>query len=99
MKVAILGSRGIPNRYGGFEELAEKLAIGLADRGHEVVVYNPSDHPIKGWQHKGVQLVRVFNPEKFLGSFGQFVYDFGASVNTRFSKPDIIPLVVLSTQV
>ena len=24
MKVAILGSRGIPNRYGGFEELAEK---------------------------------------------------------------------------
>jgi glycosyltransferase involved in cell wall biosynthesis len=90
MKVAILGSRGIPNRYGGFEELAEKLAIGLADRGHEVVVYNPSDHPIKGWKHKGVQLVRVFNPEFILGSFGQFVYDLGASIHTLFSRPDII---------
>jgi len=90
MKVAILGSRGIPNRYGGFEELAEKLAVGLADLRHEVVVYIPSDHPIKGWQHAGVQLIRVFNPEKILGSFGQFVYDFGASVHTRSSNPDVI---------
>ncbi len=90
MKVAILGSRGIPNRYGGFEELAEKLAIGLSKRGHHVVVYNPSDHPVTNWQHKGVELVRIFNPEKFLGSFGQFVYDFGATLHTHKSKPDII---------
>jgi glycosyltransferase involved in cell wall biosynthesis len=90
MKVAILGSRGIPNRYGGFEELAEKLAIGLANLGHEVLVYNPSDHPVKGWHHQGVTLVRIFNPENVLGSFGQFIYDFGASLHTRFAKPDVI---------
>jgi glycosyltransferase involved in cell wall biosynthesis len=90
MKIVILGSRGIPNRYGGFEELAEKLAIGLADRGHEVVVYNPSDHPIKGWHYPGVKLVRIVNPESLLGSFGQFVYDLGASIHTRTEKPDII---------
>lgn len=90
MKVAILGSRGIPNRYGGFEELAEKLAIGLADKGHEVIVYNPSDHPVKNWKHDGVTLVRIFNPEGVLGSFGQFIYDFGASLHTRFAKPDVI---------
>ena len=90
MKVAILGSRGIPTRYGGFEELAEKLAIGLADRGHEVVVYNPSDHPVSGWKYPNVKLVRVFNPERFMGSFGQFVYDLGASIHTRWAKPDVI---------
>jgi glycosyltransferase involved in cell wall biosynthesis len=90
MKIAILGSRGIPNRYGGFEELAEKLAVGLADRGHEVVVYNPSDHPVTGWKHPGVELVRILNPENTLGSFGQFIYDLGASIHTRKLKPDII---------
>ncbi len=90
MKVAILGSRGIPNRYGGFEELAEKLAMGLADRGHEVVVYNPSDHPESGWKYPNVKLVHIFNPERFLGSFGQFLYDLGATIHTRIAKPDII---------
>ncbi len=90
MKIAILGSRGIPNRYGGFEELAEKLAIGLANRGHQTTVYIPSDHPVKGWKHPGVKLVRVLNPEKIIGSAGQFIYDLGASLHTRFSKPDII---------
>src|SRR5579864_3248523 len=39
MKIAILGTRGIPNRYGGFEAFAEKLSLCLAERGHEVTVY------------------------------------------------------------
>jgi len=39
MKIAILGTRGIPARYGGFETFAEQLAARLARRGHQVVVY------------------------------------------------------------
>lgn len=39
MKIAILGTRGIPARYGGFETLAEQLAKRLAERGHLVTVY------------------------------------------------------------
>ncbi len=39
MKVAILGTRGVPANYGGFETLAEELGRRLADRGHEVTVY------------------------------------------------------------
>jgi glycosyltransferase involved in cell wall biosynthesis len=39
MKIAILGTRGIPARYGGFETFAEQLANRLARNGHEVVVY------------------------------------------------------------
>jgi glycosyltransferase involved in cell wall biosynthesis len=39
LKIAIVGTRGIPNRYGGFEQFAEKISSTLADRGHEVTVY------------------------------------------------------------
>ena len=39
MKVALIGTRGVPARYGGFETAVEELGAGLADRGHEVVVY------------------------------------------------------------
>ncbi len=39
MKIAILGTRGIPARYGGFETLADQLSRRLAERGHEVRVY------------------------------------------------------------
>jgi len=39
MKIAIVGTRGIPARYGGFETLAEQLSARLAARGHEVTVY------------------------------------------------------------
>lgn len=39
MKVAILGTRGVPASYGGFETFAEELGRRLADRGHEVTVY------------------------------------------------------------
>ena len=39
MKIAIVGTRGIPNRYGGFEQFAEKVSSTLMDRGHQVTVY------------------------------------------------------------
>ena len=47
MKIAILGTRGIPNNYGGFEQCAEYLSIGLVEKGHQVTVYSPDFHPIK----------------------------------------------------
>jgi glycosyltransferase involved in cell wall biosynthesis len=39
MKIAILGTRGIPARYGGFETFAEELSRRLVARGHQVTVY------------------------------------------------------------
>jgi glycosyltransferase involved in cell wall biosynthesis len=39
MRIAILGTRGIPARYGGFETFAEELSRRLVERGHEVRVY------------------------------------------------------------
>ncbi|MBM3784892.1 MAG: glycosyltransferase family 1 protein [Acidobacteria bacterium] len=44
MRIAILGTRGIPARYGGFETFAEELARRLVERGHDVTVYCRERH-------------------------------------------------------
>jgi glycosyltransferase involved in cell wall biosynthesis len=44
MKLAIVGTRGIPANYGGFETFAEELATRLAARGHDVTVYGRSNN-------------------------------------------------------
>ncbi len=42
LRLAILGTRGVPARYGGFETFAEQIASRLARRGHHVTVYRRS---------------------------------------------------------
>ena len=54
MRFAILGTRGIPARYGGFETFAEELSTRLAMRGHQVTVYCRERHPEA--QYRGVRL-------------------------------------------
>lgn len=58
MRIAILGTRGIPANYGGFETFAEELASRLAARGHLVTVYGRSHYVDRGLRtYRGVQLV------------------------------------------
>jgi hypothetical protein len=47
MKIAILGTRGVPNYYGGFEQFAEFFSVYLVEKGHEVYCYNSHDHPFQ----------------------------------------------------
>jgi glycosyltransferase involved in cell wall biosynthesis len=39
MRIAIMGTRGIPAMYGGFETMASELSARLSERGHDVTVY------------------------------------------------------------
>ena len=39
MRIALVGARGIPANYGGFETFSEELAVRLVERGHDVTVY------------------------------------------------------------
>jgi glycosyltransferase involved in cell wall biosynthesis len=39
LRIAILGTRGVPPNYGGFETFAAELSVRLVQRGHEVAVY------------------------------------------------------------
>jgi len=47
MKIAIIGSRGIPARYGGFEVFAEKLSNWFVEKGLDVTVYTIDDHALR----------------------------------------------------
>lgn len=75
MRIAITGTRGIPNLYGGFERFAERLSVGLAERGHEIWVYNPAWHPYAGQYYRGVRILRKGLPEKSIGPGGNYLYD------------------------
>jgi glycosyltransferase involved in cell wall biosynthesis len=58
MKIAILGTRGIPGNYGGFETFAEQLGTRLAVRGHDVTVYGRKHYSTDGAKtYRGVNLV------------------------------------------
>ncbi|MDZ7341193.1 MAG: glycosyltransferase [candidate division KSB1 bacterium] len=58
MRIAIMGIRGIPANYGGFETFAEELSTRLVEKGHQVTVYGRSNI-IKYSEryYKGVELV------------------------------------------
>lgn len=77
MKIAFVSTRGIPNNYGGFEQFAEYISVGLAKRGHDVTVYSPKYHPYQKEEYKGVHIRHIYSPEKWMGgSVGSFFYDF-----------------------
>lgn len=90
MKVGIVGTRGIPNFYGGFEQFAQYLSEGLVERGHEVVVYNSHTHPYQDSSWNGVQIVHCNDPEDKMGTVGQFFYDLNCILDSRKRDFDII---------
>lgn len=60
LKIALLGTRGIPANYGGFETCAEELSTRLAALGHDVSVYCRTPHiDYPGDVYQGVRLVKL----------------------------------------
>src|SRR6185503_16039540 len=60
MKLAILGTRGVPASYGGFETFAQELAPRLVARGHDVSVYCRSQYVDPSRRdYEGVRLVHA----------------------------------------
>ncbi len=59
MKIALLGTRGIPASYSGFETCVEQLGQRLVERGHQVTVYCRSHHiKYADPYYKGIRLIR-----------------------------------------
>ena len=60
MKIAILGTRGIPARYGGFETFAEELSTRLAKNRYNITVYCRNKNTKKKFDYyRGVKLVNL----------------------------------------
>jgi glycosyltransferase involved in cell wall biosynthesis len=90
LKIAILGTRGVPNNYGGFEHIAGYLSRGLVSKGHDVTVYNSSKHPYRDNNWHGVRIIHCFDPEYLIGVPGQFIYDLNCILDTRKRNYDIL---------
>ncbi len=89
MKIAILGTRGIPASYSGFETAVEQLASRLTARGHEVVVYcRPHVVDRRLTEYKGAQLVHLRTVQnKYLDTF---VHTLLSALHAgRVTKPDV----------
>jgi glycosyltransferase involved in cell wall biosynthesis len=59
LSIAMLGTRGVPARYGGFETAVEEVGRRLAARGHTVRVYCRSGNSNVGRTYRGMELVTL----------------------------------------
>ncbi|CAN5461181.1 glycosyltransferase [soil metagenome] len=60
MKIALLGTRGVPASYSGFETCVEQLGQRLVQRGHDVTVYCRAHHITYAEPtYKGMHLVKL----------------------------------------
>lgn len=63
MRLAMIGTRGVPAHYGGFETAVEEVGRRLADRGHEVIVFCRAvagdDATELPKEYRGMQLVHL----------------------------------------
>lgn len=59
MKIALIGTRGIPAAYSGFETAVEHLAEQFSNRGHEVIVYCRPHMTERRENHAGARLVHL----------------------------------------
>lgn len=59
-RIAILGTRGVPGGYGGFETFAEEFGARLVERGHYVTVYcRLGNTPHRPKEHRGMRLIHL----------------------------------------
>ena len=88
MNVALLGTRGIPARYGGFETFAEELSTRLAGRGHRVTVYcRRNNFPYTDRNYRGVRLVVL--PTIAHKYFDTVAHTFLSTLHLLFHPPDV----------
>lgn len=89
MRIGILGTRGIPARYGGFETLAEELSARLSARGHDVTVYTRSRYAEPGlseWRGAKIRVLPTI-PTKHLDTVAHGVL---SGIDAAFERFDAV---------
>lgn len=89
LHIAMMGSRGIPASYSGFETAVEQLSVRLVERGHHVTVYCRSHHvKWKGKTYKGVRLVKL--PTIASKHLDTIVHTFLSMLHGQFRRFDVV---------
>lgn len=85
LKIALIGTRGIPASHGGFETCVEEIGWRLVQKGHKVTVYskkNPKYGDLK--EYKGMDIVYI--PRVSIKGFETLFAAFLAVLHTMFFK-------------
>jgi glycosyltransferase involved in cell wall biosynthesis len=107
MKIAILGTRGVPPSYGGFETFAAELSTRLVARGHDVTIYCREVNSGWGQTPTGVNwrgVHRIVLPaakhkyletvsHAFLSAFHAITQDFDAILVCNAANAFVLPLL------
>ncbi len=89
MRVAIIGSRGYPYVYGGYETFVKELSERLVKAGVEVHVYNQKHlFNVRPIQINGIHLHYI--PTLPYKSLNQIIHCFLSLFHATFSKADIV---------
>ena len=89
LHIAMMGSRGIPASYSGFETCVEQLSVRLVERGHKVTVYCRSHH-VK-WRektYKGVRLIKL--PTIASKHLDTIAHTFLSMLHGEFHRFDVV---------
>jgi glycosyltransferase involved in cell wall biosynthesis len=89
MRIAMIGIKAIPARFGGFETAVDELSRGLVKLGHQVVVYNRtgmSSHA--GASYEGVELVTL--PTVRSKNLSTICHAFLSTLHAMFRKADVV---------
>lgn len=91
MKIAIVGTRGIPNKYGGFEQFAEKVSSTLTNHGHKVTVYcrKPFTSPDDVYDRRVRRVILPSIHQKHLDTWSSGLL---SAIHVAFSENDVVLL-------
>lgn len=89
MKIAKMGIKGLPARFGGWETIVEEISTRLVERGHEVTVYCRGDkvQVQVEWYH-GIKLVKI--PTTWSKHFGTIIHSFLCTLHALRSDVDVV---------
>ena len=88
MKIAMIGHKRIPTRSGGVEVVVEELSVRMAEKGHEVTVYNRYCGEEKLKEYRKVRVIEV--PTFRHSALNAMVYSFLATLRCIFRRYDVV---------
>jgi glycosyltransferase involved in cell wall biosynthesis len=89
MRIAFIGQKGIPTKFGGIERHVEELAVRLAKSGNAVFVYcRPWYTPVTMTNYQGIHLINL--PSVQTKHLDAITHTFLASLHALFADYDVI---------
>jgi len=89
MRISILGTRGIPSGYSGYEGFTEEMGVRLVEMGHKVTVYAHSNmFKDKPKIYRGIRIIYI--PCMKGKNTSQFSHSLLSTLHVLFKKTDIV---------